>query len=297
MQSYINCILQKNNSTEPFGMKNFYKGIYVLLFFFILACTPDNKEAQTLLNTARQFYTEKKYSLAKLIIDSLNTVYPKAFAQRQAGIFLLDSIRESESLQTIETCDSLIQSFLPKVEQQKKLFSFQQDKRYQETGSYIPKEIITSSISGTTLRSGVEENGNMYIESVFLGSQKHNKIKVSSKEGSFVESIPVNDDGLNYRFSHMGKTYEIIRFSGSHENGIAKFISINTNKPLSVTLDGSEKHTYSLSQHAKSAITKSYLLSEMMLQLDSLRTAKEKAEYQIYYLKNKKDGTDNTKQE
>lgn len=289
--------ISQNTYTECSPMKTFYRSIFILLSFLLFACTSENEEAQRQLNTARQLYSQAEYALAKQTLDSLKANHPKAFPQLQAGILLLDSIRRGENEQIIAQCDSLISSFEPKVEQEKTKFSFQQNKQYQETGSYIPKESVTSSITSTTLRSGVEENGQLYIESVFIGGQKHNKIKILSKDGSFAESIPVNDDGLNYRFSNMGKTYEVIRFSGNKENGIAKFIFSNTNNPLSVTLDGQGRYTYTLSQQVKSAISKSYQLSVMMLQLDSLKTAKEKAEFHIYYLDNKKDSTNtyNTK--
>ncbi|NDV95405.1 hypothetical protein D0T84_10830 [Dysgonomonas sp. 521] len=278
-------------------MKSYHKSISILLFLFLLACSSENKDAQKQLEIARQYYTQKEYTLAKQQLDSLKSKYPKAFPQLSAGLALLDSIRRGEDEKTIATCDSLIISFQPTVDQEKKLFSFQQNKQYQETGNYIPKESVAAYITGTTLRSGVNENGRLFIESVFIGGQKHNKLKISAKDGSYVETMPVNDDGLNYRFTNMGKTYEIIHFTGASENGIAKFIFANFDKPLTATIEGQGKYTYTLSQQAKSAIAKSYQLSVMILQLDSLKTEKEKAEYRIYYLDNKKNSADRTKQE
>lgn len=278
-------------------MKSYHKSIAILLSFFLLACSSENKDAQEQLEIARQYYAQNEYVLAKQQLDSLKSKYPKAFPQLSAGLALLDSIRRGENEQTIAACDSLIISFQPKVDQEKKSFSFQQNKQYQETGSYIPKESVTTYITGTTLRSGVNENGKLFIESVFIGGQKHNKVRISAKDGSFVESLPVNDDGLNYRFTNMGKTYEIIHFTGASENGIAKFIFVNFDKPLAATIDGQGKYTYTLSQQTKSAIAKSYQLSVMMLQLDSLKTEKEKAEYRLYYLDNKENMADSTKQE
>ncbi len=263
----------------------------VFLFVFLLACGPKDDGAKLRLDSARAFYANKEYQLAKQEIDSLKILYPKAFDQIRAGLAFLDTIRRGENMQTITECDSLVAAYQPTLEKMKSLFSYQRNKQYQETGSYIPKESVTGGvITGTMLRSGVGEDGVLYIESVFTGSkQKHNQIKISAKDGSFVQSLPVNDDGLNYRFSNMGKEYEIIRFAGANENGMAKFIFTNTNIPLSVTLEGQGKYTYTLSQTTKSAISKSFQLSTMMLQLDSLKTAKEKAEYHIYYLDNKKD--------
>jgi hypothetical protein len=267
------------------------------LLLFLLACTSEDNGAQKQLEIARQFYNQQEYTLAKLQIDSLKMKYPKAFPQLQAGLALLDSIRRKENELTIAACDSLIQSFEPQVEEEKKKFSFQKDKQYQEIGSYIPKESVTAYITGTTLRSGVKETGQLYIESIFVGGQKHNKMRISAKDGSFIESFPVNDDGLNYHFTNGGKTYEVLHFTGVNENGMAKFIFANMEKELSATIDGQSKYMYALSLQTKSAIAKSYLLSVMMLELDSLKTEKEKAEFRIHYLDNKKGQTDSTKQE
>jgi hypothetical protein len=278
-------------------MKTYYKGIYILLSSFLLACTSENDGAQQQLEAARQFYTQREYTQAKQQLDSLKIKYPKAFPQLQAGLALLDSVRRGENELTISSCDSLIRSFVPRVEQEKKQFGFQKDKQYQETGNYIPKESLTAYITGTTLRSGVRETGQVYIESVFTGGQKHNKVRISARDGSFAESLAVNDDGLNYRFANGGKTYEVLHFTGANENGIAEFIFVNIDKPLTVTIEGQGKYTYTLSQPVKSAIAKSYQLSVMMLQLDSLKTEKEKAEYRIYYLDNKKNAANGAKQE
>ncbi|MDR0823984.1 MAG: hypothetical protein LBN74_02750 [Prevotella sp.] len=268
-------------------MKRYYKEIPLILFFLLSACTSGNEEAQLELNKARLFYEQQEYTSAKQQLDSLKIKFPKAFAQQKEGLALLDSVRRGENQQIISSCDSLILLLQPQVEQKRKQFSFQQNKQYQETGSYIPTESVTSSMTGTTLRSGVEENGNLYIESVFIGSQRHNRLKISTRDGSFAESIPVNDDGLNYRFTNLGKTHEIIRFAGANENGMAMFIFTNIDKPLTVSIEGQGKYSYSLPQQAKSAIAKSFELSVVTSRVDSLKTAKEKAEYHIYYLDHK----------
>lgn len=272
-------------------MQSYLKSVPVFFtIFLMIACSPKDNGAQTKLETARQLYTAKEYAQAKAEIDSISTLYPKAFEERKAALALLDSVRKGENLQIVEQCDSLIAANEPVLARMKNLFSFQKDKRYQEEGTYIPKESLSGGmISNTTLRSGVGENGVLYLESVFVGGkQKHNKIKVSAKDGSFVQSLPVTDDGVNYRFSNMGKDYEVIRFTGASENGVAKFIFSNMDKALTVALEGQSKATYPLSQGIKNAVSKSYQLSTMMLQLDSLKTAKDMALHRNYYLDNEK---------
>lgn len=265
--------------------------LVVLLSIFAFACGVKDDRAKLHLDAARDFYAQGEYTLAKQEIDSINILYPKAIEERKAALVLLDTVRRGENDYTITICDSLIALYIPQIDKYKLQFSFQRNKEYQETGTFIPKESLTGGvIAGTTLRSGVGEDGILYLESVFVGGkQKHDRIKVSAKDGSFAESLPVTDDGFLYRFSNMGKDYEIIRFMGDKENGVAKFIYVNLNNPLTLTLEGQSKYSYSLSQTIKSAVSKSYQLSFMMLQLDSLKTAKEKAEFKNYNLNKKKE--------
>lgn len=274
-------------------MRNYFRYICICFFIFLFACGSKDNGAQLKLDSARQAYLKKDFIKAKQEIDSIKILYPRSFDEIRAGLALLDSVRRGENEQIIAHCDSFIEVNQPMVEEMKKLFSYQRNKQYQEAGVYIPRESLTSHIVGTTLRSGVEENGTLYLESVFVGnSQKHNQIRVATKDGSYAESLPVNDDGLNYRFSNMGKEYEVIKFAGKSENKVAEFIYTNIDKSITLTLNGRNKYSYTLSQTIKSAISKSYQLSTLMLQMDSLKTAKEKAEFHIYYLDNKTKETD-----
>lgn len=272
-------------------MQNFLKIAFVFLSILFVACGSKDNGARMRLDAARLFYEQKEFGLAKLEIDSLNKLYPKAIEERKASLLLLDSVRRAESIEIIANCDTLITATSPELDKKKNLFSLQRNKEYQEKGTYIPKETASSGvITSTILRSGVGEDGVLFLESVFVGSkQKHDKIKVSKKDGTFAQSLPVTDDGANYRFSNLGKDYEIIRFTGNNENNVAKFIFANAGEHLTVTLEGQGKYSYTLSPTLKNAIAKSYELSSMMLQLDSLKTAKEKAEFHIYNL-DKKDG-------
>lgn len=268
-------------------MKTIYTHALTILFIFLLACSSSDDSAQSHLDAARKYYKQRKFLLATQEIDSIRILYPRAVEQRKGGVALLDSVRRAENADIISTCDSLVKLFEPKVEDTKRMFVYQRNKQYQETGNYIPKEQIMDHIVSTSLRSGVSESGQLYIESVFVGTQKHKKLKISLKDGSFAETLSVTDDGLNYRFSNMGKGYEVIRFAGADENGVGKFIFANSDKPLVASISGGGSYTYALSQITKTAIAKSYQLSVMMIQLDSLKTEKEKAEFRIYNLDNK----------
>lgn len=253
------------------------------------SCNDKNNGAKDQLEDARKLYIEKEYLLAEQKLDSLHKLFPKALNERKAALALLDSVRIDYQKQQIVIYDSLINGNQIAIEALKKQFVLQQNKEYQDKGFFVPKESATNGkIQATTLRSGVGEDGVLFLESVFVGhSKKHNKLKVSSKDGSSAETLAVNDDGLNYRFSTGEQQYEIIRFTGADENGVSRFISSNATQALTLTLEGQAKYTYNLSTHQKTAISKSHQLSTLITQTDSLKVEKEKAEIHISYVINK----------
>jgi hypothetical protein len=264
--------------------------IIISALLAVVACSSDEKAAQQQLNNARQLYNDGYYAEAKQEVDSLRSLYPKAFKQINESFLLVDSIRRSENKLTIKQCDSLIAIYIPMIDSVKKYFVYQRDEKYQETGTFIPKEGYTGlQLTSTLLRSGVEEDGKLYIESVFVGGQTHNKLKVSTKDGLFAESLQVEGDGFIFRFSNLGKQYEVIKYTDPNENGIAKFVVANQDKPITATLSGQGNYSFTLPKTSKSSIVKAYELSVMMSQMDSLKTEKEKAQFRIMNLDQKKE--------
>lgn len=272
-------------------MKCFSICITAFVVLLATSCSDNHQAAERHLSNARTLLTQSEFALAKAELDSINTLYPKSFDQRKAAVPLLDSIRKAENNFLIAGVDAQLNELEPIVEKLKQDFVFQKDEKYQETGSYIPKATAGNGVlSFTTLHSGVEEDGRIYLESIFIGGQKHNKLAVKVG-GEFAESLIVEGDGYIHRFTDLGKTYEVIRLIGTNENGVAKFIADNVKSPMTVQLLGSHTASYPLPQNIKNAIAKSVELSEYMLTIDSLKSEKEKAEFKNFYLDNGKQTT------
>lgn len=255
----------------------------------LLSCGEKNREAKLYLEDIRSIYHNGDYETAKLKIDSIQILYPKAFDQIKEGLALLQEVRRSQDMKQIEYCDSLITFINPKIDSLKKNFVYDINKEYQETGRYLPKGASANPLlTSTTLRSGVNEDGTLFLESVFVGgTQYHDRVNVSTKDGYFAETLPVNGDGLNFRFTDAGKHYEVIKFTGADENRVAQFIYAYSDKPLTATLKGKNTITFTLSGATKKSIADSYLLSTWMLEVDSLKTLREKSEIKIKYLDSK----------
>lgn len=269
--------------------KTKYTFILLLVVLGIVSCGErKNSLATEYLIDIHSLYQNGKYEAALQKIDSIQILFPKAFQEIKDALALKQEVRRASDEKQINNCDSLIVAYQPKIDSIKKLFTYRKEKE-DDYGVYIPKTISGNTPNATTLRSGVNDNGYMYIESVYIGGQIHNSIKVNTKDGKFAETLPIEGDGFVFRFSHMGKQYEIVQATSVHDNGLANFIFAYADSPLTVTLKGKNTTSFALPNIQKKAIADSYQLSRLMLQKDSLATAKDKAQMRIKYLNAKRD--------
>lgn len=270
----------------------------LFLSWVFFSCSGKNRDAKAYLAEAGQAYKESNYTLAKLKIDSIKILFPKSFDEITAGFALMQQIRMSENRRNIIYCDSMLREQYSQLSEMLSKFDYVRDDRYQEFGEYYPKIYPhRSSLDRNGLRSGVGEKGVLFIESILSGTAiQHHKIKVVSGEGSFAESLVVSSDGLNYRFRTLDKSYEIVRFTGNNENGVARFIYTFQNDPLRVEFIGKRTITVPLGDAAKQGIVHSFELSTLLLNIEQLKFEKEKSETLIRYLQSKgktEDGTGN----
>lgn len=259
-------------------------------FFLIVSCSQHKeKTAKDYLTAAQQAYEEGNYDLAKIQIDSIKIKYPKAFKEIKAGLALMQDVRLAENRRNIAFCDSMLQVNYDLLKVLLLKFDYVRDKEYQEFGDYIPKIYpLSQTLRQNTVRSGVQEKGNLYLESVVVGqSLHHNKIKVSLPEGEYAETLPVTAEGLNYRFSTLTASYEIVRYSGDSENGVAQFVYTFKDRPLTVYFIGKRTLSKRMSTNEKEAIAQSYELSSLLLEIERLKLEKEKSEVLIRYLLSK----------
>lgn len=268
--------------------------IYLLLVLLLtFSCAGNGRDANVYLSEADAAYQKGNYALAKLKIDSIKILYPKSFDEISAGFALMQRVRMTENRRNIVFCDSMLRENYSQLHEMITGFDFVRDDRYQEFGEYYPKVFPhRSSLNKNGLRSGVREKGALFIESILTGSTlRHNKIRVTSVDGSFAETLAVTSDGLNYRFTTLDKTYEIVRYTGNDENGVAKFIYTFQDQSVSVHFIGNGTITVSLTDAAKKGIAQSYELSTLLLNIEQLKFEKEKSEALIRYLESKEGKT------
>lgn len=261
----------------------------MLISTLLVACSGRGRGASEYLNEAQSAYENGNYSLAKLKIDSIQLLFPKAFDEINSGFSLMQEVRMAENIRNIAYCDSMLRVNYAELNDLLTKFDYVRDDRYQEFGEYYPKAYPhTSSLSRNGLRSGVKEKGSLFIESILSGNSiKHNKVRVSSDDGSYAETQSVTADGLNYNFKTLDKTYEIVRYGGNDQNNVAQFIYTYKDKPITVHFIGNRTVTVSLTNAAKDGISNSFELSNLLLNIEQLKFEKEKSETLIKYLESR----------
>ncbi len=250
------------------------------------SCGSKSKTAKDYLTVAENAYLTGNYDSAKSNIDSIKIIYPKAFKEIREGFELMQDVRRAENQRNIIFIDSMIDVNIVKLKELQKNFDFVRDKNYQEFGNYIPKLTpLSATMENINLRSGVSEKGILFLESVLSGKRlHHNKIKVSTPDGAYAETLQVTSDGLNYTFTTLNKSYEIVRFFGSDENGVAQFIYTFQNQPIKLTYIGKSNLTITLPKSSKTAISQSFEMSSVLYELEELRFEKGKTEALLRYL-------------
>ena len=260
-----------------------------LMLLLILSCGGSGSKARAYLSEAGEALESGNYALAKMKIDSIKILFPEAFDEINAGFTLMQEIRLAENRRNISYCDSMLRVNYTALNELLNDFDYVRDSRYQEFGEYYPKIYPhRSSLDRNGLRSGVGEKGALFIESVLSDNAiQHNRIRVTAADGSYAESGRVTADGFNYRFSTLNRNYEIVRFTGNDENGVAAYIHAYRDQPLTLHFIGNRTVNTALNDAAKKGISLSFELSTLLLDIEQLKFEKERSEVLIRYLESR----------
>ena len=277
-------------------MKKYYVAC-LMLAIALTGCDNAKREAQERLDKARTYYESNNFFAARSEIDSLRAQYPKEVGVLKEALTLMRQVVLKEAERNIAFCDSLMPIRLHEADSLKAGFTFEKDSAYEEIGNYIWKQqTIERNVQRCYVRCGVDENGEMYLASVFYGGHpiNHTSIKLSTPDGLYAEtaSIPY-DGGVNYHFKDMGSTTEVITYKGTNGQDAIKFIYDHAKERIRVEYKGGKPYIIYMAEADKKALVATYNLATALTDIHQMVETKRKALKRIAYLNEKMQATQN----
>ena len=251
---------------------------------FLAACEDVEKKANEKLQQARQAYETGRYNEAKMLIDSIKILYPKAFDTRRAGIYLMQDVELAEQQKTLAYLDSLLQIRQAELEDQKGRFVLEKDTAYQQIGCYLaPAQVIEKNLHRSYLRFQTDETGMMSLTSIYCGKGNihHTAVKVTAPDGTFAET-PTSKD--SYETSDLGEKIEKADYKLGEDGGVILFVGQHKDQNLRVTYTGDRTYSTTLSRADRQAAADVYQLSQLLSSITQIKKDMEEAERKIRFV-------------
>lgn len=270
-------------------MKDIKKiGLSALLALAILSGCSDGgeKEAQKRLQKAEAALQQENFSEAKLQIDSIKIVYPKAFEARKQGIKLMQQVDLKEQKKTLVYLDSMMQVKQLKFDSIKGRFVLEKDTAYQEIGNWFyPTQVVEKNVGRSFLRAQVNELGEMSLTSIYCAGGKLNHTSVKVSVGDEFAETPMTKD--SYITTDLGRTIEKADYKLGEDGGVAGFIATNADKNIQLTFIGDKTYRTAMSKSDKQAFVELTELARILSGMEEIRKQQKEANLKIQFVTRK----------
>lgn len=263
------------------------KLIALPLFMTLFSCNSDEKKAEELFQRAESSFATGDYSLTKLQIDSIRTLYPKAFEVRKAGIKLMQQVDLQEQQKTLVYLDSVMAVKQASLDSIKGNFVLEKDTAYQEVGNYFyPTQTVEKNIGRSFLRGQVNERGEMSITSIYCAGGKlhHRAVKVSVDD-LFAET-PISPDC--YETTDLGKAIEKADYKLGADGGVIAFIKANQDKKrIRLEFIGDRNYKTTMQPNDIKAIAELSRLAQVLSSIEAIKKEQNEANLKIRFVNRK----------
>lgn len=263
------------------------KLIALPLFMALFSCNSDEKKAEELFQRAESSFATGDYSLAKLQIDSIRTLYPKAFEVRKAGIKLMQQVDLQEQQKTLVYLDSVMAVKQASLDSIRGNFALEKDTAYQEVGNYFyPTQTVEKNIGRSFLRGQVNERGEMSITSIYCAGGKlhHRAVKVSVDD-LFAET-PISPDC--YETTDLGKAIEKADYKLGSDGGVIAFITANQDKKrIRLEFIGDRNYKTTMQPNDIKAIAELSRLAQILSSIEAIKKEQNEANLKIRFVNRK----------
>ena len=263
-------------------------GLSALLGLALLASCGDGgeKEAQIRLRKAEAALQQENFSEAKLQIDSIKVLYPKAFEARKQGIKLMQQVDLKEQGKTLVYLDSMMQIKQSQLDSIKGRFVFEKDTAYQDIGNWFyPTQVVEKSLGRTYLRGQVNELGEMSLTSIYCagGNLNHTSVKVSVGD-TFAETPMASD---SYTTTDLGRTIEKSDYKVGNDGGVVGFIVANRDKNIQLQFIGDKTYRTAMEKNDRKAIVELTELARILSGMEEIRKQQKEANLKIQFVTRK----------
>ena len=263
-------------------------GLSALLAWVICTGCSDGgeKEAQIRLQKAEVALLQENFSEAKLQIDSIKVLYPKAFEARKQGIKLMQQVDLKEQGKTLVYLDSMMQVKQAQLDSIKGNFVFEKDTAYQDIGNWLyPTQVVEKNVGRSFLRGQVNELGEMSLTSIYCagGQLNHTSVKVSVGD-TFAETPMTND---SYTTTDLGRTIEKADYKVGNDGGVTGFIVANADKNIQLTFMGDKTYRTAIQKNDRKAIVELTELARILSGMEEIRKQQKEANLKIQFVTRK----------
>ena len=244
------------------------------------------KEAQMRLQKAEAALQQENFSEAKLQIDSIKMLYPKAFEARKQGIKLMQQVDLKEQRKTLVYLDSMMQIKQLQLDSIKGNFVLEKDTAYQEIGNWFyPTQVVEKNVGRSFLRGQVNELGEMSLTSIYCagGNLNHTSVKVSVGD-TFAETQTTKD---SYTTTDLGRTIEKADYKLGEDGGVVGFIVANQDKNIQLTFIGDKTYRTAMQKNDRKAIAELTDLARILSGMEEIRKQQKEANLKIQFVTRK----------
>lgn len=263
----------------------------------LFSCEDVEKKAGEKLQAAREAFELGNYNEAKILIDSIKMLYPKAFETRRAGIGLMQEVELKEQENSLVYLDSMLQAKQKDFDAIKGKYTFEKDAEYQNIGNYLhPSQVIEKNLHRSFLRFQVDENGVMSMTSIYCGAHNihHVAVKVTAPDGSFAETPAAKD---SYETTDLGEKIEKADFKLGEDGNVMGFLYLNKDKNIKVNYQGERPYSITMTTADRQALASVYELAQLLSSMTEIKKNMEEANLKIEFVKKKMEERKDNAQE
>lgn len=206
----------------------------------------EDKSADMYLARAYRSYEDGRYALARLQIDSIKTLFPKAFDVREEALSLRLKVDWEEQRRNANYIDSMLDVTRKKFYAMASDFYFDKDPALQEYGTYYVHRHRTERNTGRSyLRVQTDERGVMSIVSFYRGrSLDYRMLRFVAEDGAYIEvSLPsqlyVYSDALERieRGDFVLGNKDVVNFISLNDKGALRAVLVGERGEFEVSFD------------------------------------------------------------